>query len=839
MKLKFDFNFLLLEFRDLYYILEKIRKETDLKVICSRLIKVFKEIIITIHLNNKLFYNSENSLVENIEYLSRKDIIPYELMKYIINYLENLYYIRDILNDDNVDISKKLEYKDLLKDEKVIYRVCVWLVINCGEEDYSLFYDKLSEAEKNVFNEYLNYDERDENNYSTDLLNSINGIEYQKEIEEDEEDDEINSAEEYLLAGELYYLGKNVEKDYCKAKEYFEKAAEEGSEYAESYLGLFYEKGYGGEKDIEQALYWYKKAALKGNSFSQYSLGYMYFAGEEVERNLEYSFKWYKEAAESGFAPAQYALSYLYKNGEGCEQSNFKAYYWLEESAENDFEDAYYILGQSYLEGNNIETNYKKAFFYLSKGAEKNDISCLESLGDMYYWGLYVDEDKEKAFSLYDKSIEEGNTSLYYKVGKLYEEENKFEMALLNYLKGHNNGDLKSTQRLGIMYYNGEIVEIDKRKALTYMKLATESEDPHSLYVIGIAYLKDDRKKGIKYLKLAYDKGSYNAAEALASEYLLDLVNEKKINEDELLEYITTAKEHEMVEAIYYYGLLHVYGACVEKNNEKAFKYFLEAAEKGSEKAMIKLGHWYKHGIFVKANSREAIEWYKNAAENYNTEALLNIIEIHEKGIGIDKNHKKALEGAYLLKEINIVEGNLKLAYYYLKGIGVQASKEEAGKYIEELLILDEGKAFNFLGELAEENLFDKKEEDAVEYYLKAISLGETKAYSNLEYYLYKRGRSIDEFENLEKTIEKINYKLDRGKSIFIEGKNKIEQGKRDNNYSLIKEGIKQLKKSVHLGFYDAIKDIIDYYENEEKTKSNLIELFKYKQKSVYYGISN
>lgn len=835
MKLKFDFNFLLLEFRDLYYILNKMSEENDFKVVCSRLIKIIKQIVITIHLNNKLFYNSEKSLVENIEYLSRKDIIPYELMKYLLNYIEDLYYIRDILDDDEVSMDKKNDFASFINNQKVIYETCVWLVINCGEEDYSLFYDKLADYEKKVFDKYLNYDELDEleeENDEIDLLNSLNEIEYEKEC-----DEEINSAEEYLLAGELYYLGKSVERDYYKAKECFERAAEEGSQYAESYLGLFWEKGYGGDKDIEKALYWYKKAALKGNAFSQYSLGYMYFTGEEVEKNLENSFKWYKEAAENGFAPAQYALSYLYKNGEGCEKNIFKAYYWLEESAENDFEDSYYILGQSYLEGNNIDTNYKKAFFYLSKGIEKNDMNCLESLGDMYYWGLYVNEDKEKAFSLYSKSIEEGNISLYYKLGKLYEEDNNLKMALVNYLKGHNNGDLKSTQRLGIMYYNGEGVDIDKKKALSYMKLAIENEDPHSLYVIGVAYLSDDRIKGLEYLKKAYNMGSHYAAEALASEYLVDLLNEKEIDEDELLEYINNAMENEMAEAIYYYGLLHVYGVCVEKNNEEAFKYFIKAAEKGSQKAMIKLGNWYKHGIFVKANSKEAIEWYKKAAEEFNTEALLNIIEIHEKGIGIDQDHAKALEGAYLLREINIVEGNIKLAYYYAKGIGVEIFNSKVNEYIEELLILDEGKAYNLLGELSEEQLFNKKECDAIEYYLKAISLGESKAYSNLEYYLYKRGRNINEFENLIKDIDKKSYRLEQGKSTFIEGKNEIAKGKQEDNNEVIKAGIIKLKKSIHLGFYDAIKEIIDYYENAEKSKANLIELYKYKQKLVYYGV--
>jgi uncharacterized protein len=835
MKLKFDFSFLLLEFKDLYYILNKINEETNLEDICLKLIKTIKEIIITIHLNNKLFYNSENSLVENIKYLSRKDVIPYELMKYLVNYVEDLYYIGDMLNDYEINVDKKKDLSELLYDQKAIYEASVWLVINCGEEDYSLFYDRLGEYERKIFDKYLNYNEVEEHVDDFDELNLLDEAEY----EEGSCEEETSSAEEYLLAGELYYLGRNVRKNYYKAKEYFEKAAEEGSEYAESYLGLFFEKGYGGDKDIDKALYWYKKAALKGNPFSQYSLGYMYFSGEEVEQNLECSFKWYKEAAENGFAPAQYALSYLYKNGEGCEKNIFKAYYWLEESAENDFEDAYYVLGQSYLEGTHIETDYKKAFFYLSKGTEKNDLNCLDSLGDMYYWGLYVDEDKEKAFSLYFKSIEEGNIALYYKVGKLYEEDNNFEMALLNYLKGHNNGDLKSTQRLGIIYYNGEGVEMDKKKALYYMKLATEGEDPHSLYVIGVAYLNENREKGLEYLKKAYRKGSHYAAEALASEYLLDLLNEKDINEEELLQYITKAMDNEVTEAIYYYGLLHVYGVCVEKNNEEAFKYFIKAAEKGSEKAMIKLGNWYKHGVFVKANSKEAIIWYRKAAEKYNTEALLNIIEIHEKGIGIDKDYKKALEGAYLLRDINIVEGNIKLAYYHAKGIGVEVCNETVKKYIEELLVLNKGKALNLLGELAEEGLINKNEEEAVEYYLKSISTGYIKAYSNLEYYLYKRGRDISEFKNLIDNICGKNYLLEQGKSVFIKGKIEIIEGKIDNNEETINEGLRKLKKSVHLGFYEGVRDIISYYEEAEKNSKNLIELYKYKEKLVYYGIDN
>ncbi|WP_322388347.1 hypothetical protein, partial [Clostridium perfringens] len=66
-----------------------------------------------------------------------------------------------------------------------------------------------------------------------------------------------------------------------------------------------------------------------------------------------------------------------------------------------------------------------------------------------------------------------------------------------------------------------------------------------------------------------------------------------------------------------------------------------------------------------------------------------------------------------------------------------------------------------------------------------------------------------------------------------------IIEGKIDNNEETINEGLRKLKKSVHLGFYEGVRDIISYYEEAEKNSKNLIELYKYKEKLVYYGIDN
>lgn len=821
--MKYKFDFLLLEFKDIYYILNKIWKEEDIKVVNSMLIKLIKEVIITAHLNNEIFYNTENKLEENIEILYKKKLLTYDLKRYIINYLEELYSFKESLNKSKEDAE---EYYEIVKNEDFIYELCVWLATKCGEEDYSLFINKLSDNERSLFNKYINLTIEEEDS----ILNSFE-IDESEEFDNEELEKEETSAEENLLAGELYYLGKNVDKDYYKAREYFEKAAKEGNEHAESYLGLFFEKGYGGEKDINKALYWYKKAALKGNIFAQYSLGFIYYEGEEVEQNLEYAFKWYKEAAEKGFAPAEYALSYLYKNAEGCEKNDIKAFYWLEEAADNDFEDAYYILGQSYLEGNSIiETNYKKAFFYLSKGVNKKDKNCLESLGDMYYWGLYVKEDKEKAFSLYKDSIEEGNVSLYYKLGKLYEQEDNLEEALVNYYKGDENGDISSTQRLGVMYLNGEGVIEDKEKGLEYIKKAVKVGDANSIYILGVALLKKDREKAKKYLVEAYRKGSYQAASVLAREGIKDYLRHKEVNETELLAYVNSAMENGLPIGTYYYGVVNYYGIGIDKSREMAFLNFMEAAERGCDEAIITIANWYKHGIFLARDIEASIAWYEKAVERVNVQGILSLIEIYEKGIGGKEDYLKAFEGALFLRKIDIVEGNSKLIYYYYKGIGVDVSIDEANKYINELLKLDEGKAYVILGELCEEGLRDK-EEKAIEYYLKAISLGELKGYSNLQYYLYRRSRDISEYE-LKESIET----SENPKSRYVIGMNKLNNGLKDKDKKLIDEGIKLLLESIHYGLYEAINDLINFYE-KDKSKEGLLNLNKYKEMKIYYNI--
>lgn len=829
MTYKLDYNFLRLEYKDLYNAIIEIEEETDLEVICKSILKLLKDIIEIIYKSNKMILSKDALIGESIKELENKKIVPTEIISILKTFEEEMnFFINQPKELSEGDSNKHISNEDFTK----IYEVAVWLVINYGEENYSLFISKLNLKEKVIFSRELQ-------NYKKDKFNreeQDDDIENTNEKQNSEIDEEIDEGiDDYELAelvniGENYYFGRGIDKDVYKARKYFQKAATLGNEYGEVYLGLFYEKGLGGELDIEKAMYWYKKAAIKENAFAQYSMGCIYFNGEGINQNYEYSFNWYKKSAENGFAAAQHALSYLYKMGDGCEESIFKAYYWLEEAAENGFEDSFYVLGESYFEGAYVELNYKKAYKYLSKAAKNQNEKALERLGDMYYSGFYVDEDKKKAFKLYKESIDLGNTELYYKLGKIYEEEGKYKTAINYYRKGHEKNDVRATQKLGVMYYNGDLVERDVKKSLEYMEVASKGKEPHSLYVMGVASLNSSKEKAMEYLKEAYKLGSIYAAEALASELLIEVLNDKKVDEKELLKYIKKAMDGDLEDGIYYYGLVNAYGIGMKKNNEEAFKYFKIAAEKGCEKAIIKIANWYKHGIYVKPNTYEAIKWYKKAAEKFNSEAISSIIEIYEKGIGIEADYKRAFEGVKLLREANIVEGNLRMAYYYMEGIGTEVDIEKAEEIIAETMELDEGQTLKFLGELVESGIYIKGKTKAITYYLQAIESGCSEAKYNIEYYLYKNNNRI-------KYDEIYECPLQIGKEFYLKSIKIFNAGKERKNTMEIEKGIRELKRSVKKGFYLAIFEIIKYYEGEEPTRENLINLSKYKEKAVYYNI--
>ena len=72
--------------------------------------------------------------------------------------------------------------------------------------------------------------------------------------------------------GLCYYYGRGVVEDEAKAREWFEKSAEQGYSYAQYELGRCYQRGRGGGVNISKAREWYQKAAEQGHQAAQIEL---------------------------------------------------------------------------------------------------------------------------------------------------------------------------------------------------------------------------------------------------------------------------------------------------------------------------------------------------------------------------------------------------------------------------------------------------------------------------------------------------------------------------------------------------------------------------------------
>jgi TPR repeat protein len=112
-----------------------------------------------------------------------------------------------------------------------------------------------------------------------------------------------------------------------KAAEWFTRGATHDPR-ASFALGLMYESGEGVEKDFVKAAEWYEKAAEQGHVSAQHNLGVLYATGEGVSKDDAKAAEWFRKAAQQGDPSAQFYLATMYSNGTGVARDLLEAYKW-------------------------------------------------------------------------------------------------------------------------------------------------------------------------------------------------------------------------------------------------------------------------------------------------------------------------------------------------------------------------------------------------------------------------------------------------------------------------------------------------------------------------------
>lgn len=152
--------------------------------------------------------------------------------------------------------------------------------------------------------------------------------------------------------GSMYYMGKNGEPDYEKAKYYYELSHKAGYRLATTNLAYCYYYGLGTEQDYSKAYMYFTQAALVGQYEAMMKVGDMYKKGQFVEANPNM-------AARCYFAAHEYMSNY-------------------QEDDSISRGSVLHRLGDLFFEGCGVEEDWKQAyvFYQLAENAYSDQINA-------------------------------------------------------------------------------------------------------------------------------------------------------------------------------------------------------------------------------------------------------------------------------------------------------------------------------------------------------------------------------------------------------------------------------------------------------------------------------
>jgi len=188
-------------------------------------------------------------------------------------------------------------------------------------------------------------------------------------------------------------------------------------------------------------------------------------------------------------------------------------------------------------------------------------------------------------------------------------------------LEKAKNGDLVATYKLGLIFYNGNNVTRDLKKAEIWFHEAAQKGKTEAYFYLGELYFKKQKYfKAAKWFKKSAKTGEVNAQ--------------------------------------FYLGLMHMKGHGVQKDYYKAIKLYKIAANKGNARAQCSLGTLYSLGLTSVSfsffldrglplpkdswNLKAALILYRQSAKQGYNIAQYKLGKIYLAGKGIPRDIVKA-----------------------------------------------------------------------------------------------------------------------------------------------------------------------------------------------------
>ena len=537
------------------------------------------------------------------------------------------------------------------------------------------------------------------------------------------------------------------------------------------------------------------------------------------------------------------------------------------EEAENNSEKQYKI-GKHLIKCQNLfPLNTELGIKYLKKSIKGGCKDALIYYIKMLIKGKVIPQNSKKAKKLLDSKLKDDIGTYYFLYGILYKNEKKYEEAVKYIEKSMNEGNCDAICEYATMLLEGTGLPCDGKEALDYYEKAADKGCVKALYRLGKIIKVDlNHKEGVKYLKLAAEKGNSNAqfyfawlieedeidleydyqsienfkksayqGNSLAMNFLFSNLygEEEYYDQKELLYFLKVLCDKGDIELMYHYGFIIIEGSDIQAKEKEGARYARIAAENGVVEAMSYYGKLLLNGIGVGADEEQALKYFLKGIDKDDSESMLSYAKMLKNGNALPINIDEALK--YI--KMAIEKGNSSAMHYYAEmlseGDGIPVNKEEAIKYYKMAIEKGNVKSMNsYALMLSEGDGIPVNKEKAIKYYRMAIKNGCDDAKYNYATMLLNDESTPS---NEEEAIE--YYKrgfLERNKDfeyIFIHTISVNEETPPNKE-----EAIEYLKKLIDDGDKDAMYFYAVLLSKGDKIEKNDEEAIKYLKMAIEKG---
>lgn len=295
-------------------------------------------------------------------------------------------------------------------------------------------------------------------------------------------------------------------------------------------FGMKYLKDKGGTRNLSKAFRLFSQSATKGYPQAGYQLGIMYRDGTGVARDHTESVKWLRRAASWGIKEAQIALDDLVSGrttGSASKALGIK----------NTGPQGGYVAADQYRVAmmliDNDENDYDKAIPFLLKSARAGHVQSQYELGIVYKEGKGTEKNTAEAKKWLNKAAGNGLVKarnalrelIAVQSGNGLTNKNRFRSSpLSNYVSAAERGDVIAQYKLGTMYIDGELIDKDVGKGLSWLRRAADLQSVEAQLKLGELLYKGvevdrDFEESAKWFQMAATAGNATAQYLLANMY--------------------------------------------------------------------------------------------------------------------------------------------------------------------------------------------------------------------------------------------------------------------------------------------------------------------------------